>query len=189
MAQRTVYLGIGANLDDPATTLAEAVGALARIPGWRMGAISPLYRTTPVGLLDQPDFYNAALEIHAELPDAAGDAALEVLARCKELERLSGRVATVRNGPRRLDLDIIAIDGEAILVPRPTEDGRALVVPHPAAHERLFVLAPLADIAPSLRAPGWRSSARELRDARRTAEGEAAAVRIGAWDESARRWV
>jgi 2-amino-4-hydroxy-6-hydroxymethyldihydropteridine diphosphokinase len=200
MPLRKLFLGIGANLDDPAATLADAVGALARIPGWHVDQISPLYRTTPVGLLDQPDFLNAALALSVELPNDPAAAALEVLVRCKELERLFGRVASVRNGPRRLDLDIIALDDLAVIQPRPpgidlnasgeeTAVVRPLVVPHPAAHERLFVLAPLADIAPGLHAPGWRGSAAQLRDARLTVEGEGAAIRIGAWDFAAARWV
>ena len=200
MPLRKLFLGIGANLDDPAATLADAVGSLARIPGWHVDQISPLYRTTPVGLLDQPDFMNAALALSVELPDDPAAAALEVLVRCKELERLFGRVASVRNGPRRLDLDIIALDDLAVIQPRPagvdldangeeTAVVRPLVVPHPAAHERLFVLAPLADIAPGLHAPGWCGSAAQLRDARLTVEGEGAAIRIGAWDVAAARWV
>jgi dihydroneopterin aldolase/2-amino-4-hydroxy-6-hydroxymethyldihydropteridine diphosphokinase/dihydropteroate synthase len=119
-----------------------------------------------------------------------------VLTRVKELERLFGRVPTVRFGPRRLDIDIIAMENIAVVHPRPhgTEpDGadadRPLVVPHPSAAERLFVLAPLADISPALKAPGWHGTARELRDVQRRAEGEAAALCVGAWDQASLRWV
>jgi 7,8-dihydro-6-hydroxymethylpterin-pyrophosphokinase len=105
-------------------------------------------------------------------------------------------VPTVRFGPRRLDIDIIAMENIAVVHPRPhgTEpDGadadRPLVVPHPAAAERLFVLAPLADISPALKAPGWQGTARELRDVQRCIEGEAAALCVGAWDQAALRWV
>jgi len=194
MTLREIHLGIGANLDDPAATLADAVEAIARIPGWNVVAISPLYRTRPVGYADQPDFYNAALAVRAQLSKDPAAAALEVLIRCKELETLFGRVATIRNGPRRLDIDIIAMGDAAVIQPRPrgTEGGtedRPLVVPHPSAQERLFVLAPLADIAPRLRAPGWRGTASEMRDARERDEGEGAVLRVGAWDERAKRWV
>jgi 7,8-dihydro-6-hydroxymethylpterin-pyrophosphokinase len=102
----------------------------------------------------------------------------------------------VRFGPRRLDIDIIAMEEIAVVHPRPhgTEpDGadtdRPLVVPHPSAAERLFVLAPLADISPTLKAPGWQGTARELRDVQRRIEGEAAAFCVGAWDQAALRWV
>ena len=99
-----------------------------------------------LGVVDQPDFLNAALALTVELPDDPAAAALEVLVRCKALERHFGRVASVRNGPRRLDLDIIALDDLAVIQPRPRgvdldESGdenamaRPLVVPHPAAHE------------------------------------------------------
>jgi 2-amino-4-hydroxy-6-hydroxymethyldihydropteridine diphosphokinase len=196
MRELVVHLGIGANLDDPVATLAEAVVALARIPGWNLEQVSPLYRTTPVGLIDQPEFFNAALRIRASLPDEPAAAAVEVLIRVKELERLFGRVPTVRFGPRRLDIDIIAMDDIAVVHPRPlgtepegADADRPLVVPHPSATERLFVLAPLADISPTLQAPGWQGTARELRDVQRRVEGDAAAVCVGAWDNAALRWV
>ena len=196
MRELVVHLGIGANLDDPVATLAEAVLALARIPGWNLEKVSPLYRTTPVGLVDQPEFFNAALRVRASLPDEPAAAAVEVLIRVKELERLFGRIPTVRFGPRRLDIDIIAMDDIAVVHPRPlgtepegADADRPLVVPHPSATERLFVLAPLADISPTLQAPGWQGTARELRDAQRRVEGDAAAVCVGAWDNAALRWV
>lgn len=196
MRSLVMHLGIGANLDDPVATLAEAVVAIGRIPGWNVEHVSPLYRTTPVGLLDQPEFFNGALQVRANLPDEPAAAAVEVLRRVKELEHLFGRVPTVRFGPRRLDIDIIAMEDLAVIHPRPrgteaegAETDRPLVVPHPAATERLFVLAPLADLAPNLRAPGWSGTARELRDLRRGVEGDAAAICVGAWDGAALRWV
>lgn len=196
MRERVLHLGIGANLDDPVATLAEAVVALAHIPGWNLEQVSPLYRTTPVGIIDQPGFFNAALRMRASLPDEPAAAAVEVLVRVKELERLFGRVPTVRFGPRRLDIDIIAMENIAVVHPRPhgtepegNDADRPLVVPHPSATERLFVLAPLADISPTLKAPGWGGTARELRDVQRRVEGEAAALCVGAWDSTALRWV
>lgn len=196
MRQLVVHLGIGANLDDPVATLAEAVVALAHIPGWEMEQVSPLYRTTPVGLVDQPEFFNAVLQVRVTLPDEPAAAAVEVLTRVKELEQLFGRVPTVRFGPRRLDIDIIAMGNIAVVHPRPhgtepegADVNQPLVVPHPAAASRLFVLAPLADISPTLKAPGWQGNARELRDVQRRVEGEAAALCVGAWDEVALRWV
>jgi 2-amino-4-hydroxy-6-hydroxymethyldihydropteridine diphosphokinase len=196
MRDLVVHLGIGANLDDPVATLAEAVVALAHIPGWSLEQISPLYRTTPVGLVDQPEFFNAAIRLRAALPDEPAAAAVEVLVRVKELERLFGRVPTVRFGPRHLDIDIIAMENLAVVHPRPlgtepdgADSDRPLVVPHPAATERLFVLAPLADISPTLKAPGWSGTARELRDVQRGREGNAAALCVGAWDQAALRWV
>lgn len=196
MRELVLHLGIGANLDDPVSTLAEAVVAIAHIPGWNVEHVSPLYRTTPVGLVDQPEFFNAALQVRASLPEEPAAAAVEVLVRVKELERLFGRVPTVRFGPRRLDIDIIAMGEVAVVHPRPlgteaegADADRPLVVPHPAATERLFVLAPLADISPTLKAPGWAGTARELRDVQRRVEGEAAALCVGAWDQAALRWV
>ena len=91
MRELVFHLGIGANLDDPVATLAEAVVALARIPGWSVEQVSPLYRTTPVGLVDQPEFFNAALRMRATLPEepaAAPVAAMAAIAMVGKKPRL-----------------------------------------------------------------------------------------------------
>jgi 2-amino-4-hydroxy-6-hydroxymethyldihydropteridine diphosphokinase len=128
-------VGFGANLGDPADTIARAIEACGRL-GW-VRAVSPLYRSAPIGLVDQPDFLNAVAALDTDLDAAA------VLAGLHQIEAEFGRVRDVRWGPRTLDLDLIAY-GEM------ESSDPALELPHPRAHEREFVLRPLADIAPGL---------------------------------------
>jgi 2-amino-4-hydroxy-6-hydroxymethyldihydropteridine diphosphokinase len=134
------YVGFGGNLGDPAKTLRAAAADLGRRAG-RLAAASPVYRSDPVGLTDQPPFLNAVAAIDTELdPDALLDVLLAV-------EADHGRVRDVRWGPRTLDLDLLWF--EDVL-----RDDAHLTLPHPRAHEREFVLRPLCDIAPDLELAG-----------------------------------
>jgi 2-amino-4-hydroxy-6-hydroxymethyldihydropteridine diphosphokinase len=130
------YVGFGGNLGDPAKTLRAAAADLGRRAG-HLAAASPVYRSDPVGLTDQPPFLNAVAAIDTELdPDALLDVLLAV-------EAEHGRVRDVRWGPRTLDLDLVSFDDVM-------RDDPRLTLPHPRAHEREFVLRPLCDIAPDL---------------------------------------
>lgn len=171
------YIGLGANVGDPRTTLQRAVRALAALPGARLRGVSRLYRTTPVGLTDQPDFLNAALALDVPAGPDPQTGALALLEALKQLETALGRQARERWGPRELDLDLLVFGRHSIAVEGP--GGRWLQVPHPRAHERLFVLAPLADLAPGLRPPGWGESVASARRRREAVEGPAAAVAVG----------
>jgi 2-amino-4-hydroxy-6-hydroxymethyldihydropteridine diphosphokinase len=131
------WLGLGANLGDPIATLNEAKARLARIG--RVTAESSLYRTPPWGVVDQPPFVNAALALETALDPEA------LLAALKALERALGRVASVRWGPRALDVDILDYEGVR-------RDDPALTIPHPRMLERAFVLVPLAEIEPAFAA-------------------------------------
>lgn len=112
--------------------------------------LSPLYRTEPVGGPPQPDFLNAVAAGVTRL------APLALLAFLHDLERASGRVRTAeRGGPRPLDLDLLLYGDREIALP-------GLLVPHPRLRERRFVLAPLADLRPSLVVPGTRLSVTRL---------------------------
>jgi 2-amino-4-hydroxy-6-hydroxymethyldihydropteridine diphosphokinase len=127
-------LGLGANLGDPVATLNEAKARLAALG--RVTAVSSLYRTPPWGVAEQPPFVNAALALDTALdPDALLDA-------LKALERELGRVASVRWGPRAIDVDILAVDGVQ-------RDDPHLTIPHARLYERAFALVPLAEIDPS----------------------------------------
>jgi len=140
----TAAIGLGANLPSavgaPATTVLAAMERLAQYG--RVTARSGLYRTEPVGYEDQPVFVNAAVLVETEL------APLALLEGLLEMERSFGRdrAASVPKGPRTLDLDLLLYDDLVL-------DDAALTVPHPAMHERRFVLAPLAEIAPEWRHP------------------------------------
>lgn len=169
------YVGLGANVGDPVANLRNAVRALSALPGVSVPGVSRLYSTNPVGVLDQPDFVNAvvAMEVPAGPDPETGSLAL--LAALKSLEQSIGRIARQRWGPREVDLDLLVFGRHSINVERP--DGRWLVVPHPQARERLFVLAPLCDIAPGLRPPGWHETVETARRRQETIEGKDA-VRV-----------
>ncbi len=131
------YVALGANLGEPVATLRAAAVALGRRPGIELVAGSPVYRTRPIGPPGQPDYANAVGRVETTL---AADALLDVLLA---VEAEFGRVRDVRWGPRTLDLDLIWYGGEE-------RSGDHLTLPHPRAHEREFVLRPLADLDPGL---------------------------------------
>ncbi len=194
------YIGLGANVGDATATLAAAVGALAALPGARLRGVSRLYATAPVGVTDQPEFRNAAVALDVPAGPDATTGALTLLAGLKDLERAFGRLPRARWGPRELDLDLLVFGRARMAVDRPpgsrsldadtdpSKAARLLVVPHPAADTRLFVLAPMADLAPSLVPPGWGRSVETSRRRQLEVEGERAVRVVGAWDPSSRRW-
>ena len=192
------YVGLGANLGDARATLTAAVHALAALPGVSLAGVSSLYATAPVEVTDQPEFHNAvvALDVPAGPagPEATGPIAL--LLALKSIERAFGRKERFRYGPRELDLDLLLFGEERIAVERP-EEGRSLdpakatrllEVPHPEVGRRLFVLAPLADLAPNLVPPGWTESIGQARARRETIEGASTVRPIGRWDADSGAW-
>jgi 2-amino-4-hydroxy-6-hydroxymethyldihydropteridine diphosphokinase len=132
---------LGSNLQDPAANVRAGFEELAMLPDTRLARVSSLYRSAPVGYLDQPDFTNAVAQIETALPPRA------LLDQLLAIERRYGRVRDFANAPRTLDLDIL-LYGECI-VQQP-----ALTIPHPRMHERAFVLIPLAEIAQDAVIPG-----------------------------------
>jgi 2-amino-4-hydroxy-6-hydroxymethyldihydropteridine diphosphokinase len=137
-------IGLGANLPSAAVAPAETIAAaIERLQDYgQVTARSGLYRTAPVGYVDQPAFVNAAMLLQTELdPLALLDALLAI-------ERSFGRdrAAGPPKGPRTLDLDLLLYDD--LVLDEPT-----LTLPHAAMHERRFVLVPLAEIAPTWRHP------------------------------------
>jgi 2-amino-4-hydroxy-6-hydroxymethyldihydropteridine diphosphokinase len=194
------YVGLGANVGDPQRTLEAAVAALAALPGSVLAGVSRLYRTRPVGPVAQADFLNAVagLDVPAG-PDPAGGA-MALLIALKRLERAFGRRERERWGPREVDLDLLLFGGHRVRVERgaaarsddPARAGAQwLEVPHPSARQRLFVLAPLADLAPGLRPPGWGTSvaAAAARAEAEASEGPDAVAAIADWDPDAGAWV
>lgn len=189
------YVGLGANLGDAPAALAAGIHALAALPGARLRGVSRLYATRPVGSVDQPDFSNAvvALDVPAGPDPAAG--AVSLLVALKKLERAFGRRDRERWGPRELDLDLLVFGRARLSLDRPPEGlsldlgkaDRLLVVPHPEAAERLFVLAPLSDLAAGLVPPGWSEAVATARRRRERIEGPDAIRAIARWDGGA--WV
>jgi 2-amino-4-hydroxy-6-hydroxymethyldihydropteridine diphosphokinase len=183
------YVGLGANLGDTAGTLAAAVHALGTLPGASLAGVSRLYATAPVGVTDQPEFRNAAVRLDVPTGPDPATGAVALLVALKQLERAFGRRDRGRWGPRELDLDLLLFGRHRIAVERPAEarsddpsKPTDLVVPHRLAGERLFVLAPLADLAPRLVPPGWTETVATARARREHAEGAAAVRPIARWD-------
>jgi 2-amino-4-hydroxy-6-hydroxymethyldihydropteridine diphosphokinase len=196
MRRVRAYIGLGANLGDAGDTLARGVRALATLPGTRLHAVSRLYLTAPVGVEDQPPFRNAVVAIDVPAgPDPATGAVALVIA-LKQLERAFGRQERERWGPRELDLDLLVFGRARLSLERPPaglslDPGKAdrlLVVPHPEAANRLFVLAPLADVAAGLVPPGWTETVATAAARRLIDEGPDAARPIAAWDADRGRW-
>ena len=191
------YIGLGANLGDARATLTAAVHALAAMPGASLAGVSRLYVTAPVELIDQPDFHNAVVGLDVPPGPGANTGPIALLLALKSIERAFGRQARARYGPRELDLDLLLFGDERLTVERP-EAGRSpdpakawrlLEVPHPQVHSRLFVLAPLADLAPDLVPPGWTESVARARDRQKSIEGASAVRAIAHWDATLGSWV
>ena len=143
------YLGLGSNLGDRLANIQEAVDRLAKVHGVSLQKVSPVYETLPAGGPEQPDYLNAATEIVTSLD------AVCLLDACLAIEDVMGRVRGERWGPRNIDIDILLYGGERIVTDR-------ITVPHPRMHERVFVLQPLADIAPDAVHPPTGLSVGEL---------------------------
>ena len=130
------YVGLGANLGDRETTIRRAAALIDA------ARLSQLRETEPWGYEDQPRFLNAVAELETPLEARA------LLEALLEVERRLGRERTgPRFGPRTIDLDLL-LYGDAVI------DEPGLTVPHPRLRERLFVLEPLAELAPALKIPG-----------------------------------
>ncbi|MBO0735725.1 MAG: 2-amino-4-hydroxy-6-hydroxymethyldihydropteridine diphosphokinase [Alphaproteobacteria bacterium] len=139
-----IVVGIGGNLESvrygsPRDTLSAALAALTA-DGIKIPRRSGWYRSEPVPRSDQPWFVNAVALLATEL-DA--DKLLDVF---QGMESRFGRIRGEPNAARVLDLDLLDYDGEV-------RNTKRLVLPHPRLHERLFVLVPLAEIAPAWRHP------------------------------------
>jgi 2-amino-4-hydroxy-6-hydroxymethyldihydropteridine diphosphokinase len=137
----TAYLGLGANLGNREANICKALRSLDNLPTIQVTNVSSFYETPAVGITDQPDFLNAAAAIETTLTsDHLLEASLAV-------EKNMGRVRTQRWGPRVIDIDILVYGDEQKITP-------TLTLPHPRLLERVFALAPLAEIAPELVLPG-----------------------------------
>ena len=144
----SAWVGLGANLGQPASTLAAALTELAALPDTGLLAVSSLYRSAPVDATG-PDFVNAVAHLQTGLT------AWQLLAALQAIEQAHGRQRPYRNAPRTLDLDLLLYGDASINEP-------ALQVPHPRMHERAFVLAPLAEVRPDRVLPGTERSVVEI---------------------------
>jgi len=132
------HVGLGSNLGGREATIREAVRRLGQADGVEVVALSSLHETCPVGgPPGQPMFLNAAAELRTALSPGV------LLDQLQAVEDALGRVRREHWGPRTIDLDLLLYDDLVLRTPR-------LEVPHPRMHERRFVLAPLAEIAPGV---------------------------------------
>lgn len=139
--QTLVYLGLGANLNNPKSQIINATNALAKHPQIKLINHSSLYASKPMGPQDQPDYVNSVVALHTDLTPLA------LLDVTQKIELDFGRVRKAnRWGPRSLDIDILLYDNCVIDNPR-------LTVPHYGMKSREFVLYPLQEIAPALVLP------------------------------------
>ncbi len=150
-----VYLSLGSNLGNRQANLDMALHLLSE--RMRMGKVSSIYDTEPLGNVNQPRFLNLACEVFTRLSPEG------LLALSKGIERKMGRYS--RSGePRVIDIDII-LYGDTVL------DTPDLVIPHPRMAERSFVLMPLAEIAPDLVHPVLKKTIKELNKAIKEKQG------------------
>ena len=130
--KHVAFVGLGSNLDNPVAQVSHALDALDNLPQTSVLRRSSLYRSAPVGYLEQPDFVNAVAQLETELtPRALLDALLAL-----ELE--SGRTREFCNAPRTLDLDVLLYDDLQ-------HHEHGLTIPHSQMHLRAFVLQPLLE--------------------------------------------
>lgn len=148
MKDEAIYVALGGNLGDPIALLGSAVRAMHAWPNTQVIATSRLWRTAPVNA-EGPDFVNAAVQLRSDFePEPLLHALLA-------LEATLGRQRTQaadskRHAARPIDLDLLMFGTRRMQSPH-------LTLPHPRLHQRAFVLAPLADIAPDLALPHGRS--------------------------------
>ncbi len=143
------YLGLGSNLGDRNINLGKAVAFLKTIGD--VEQVSSAYETEPVGMAPGTEnFYNQVISMKSQLAPEL------LLSRIKEFEMSMGRdLAHSHNWPRTIDIDIL-LAGDTVL-----NQGN-LVIPHPEMHKRVFVLLPLAEIAPELMHPILKKSIKEI---------------------------
>ena len=129
-------LGLGTNLGDRAENLCAALGALGRLPGTRMEAVSSVWQTAPFDVPDkQQDYWNICVSLETTLSPHA------LLGACLGVEAALGRVRRTYHSARVIDLDLLLYDGAAV-------QEKELTVPHPGMLERAFVLFPLSELFP-----------------------------------------
>lgn len=135
-------IGLGTNIGNKIENLKACIDAINLAPKTSVISVSEIYQTEPVGYANQDDFFNCAVLAESELSPN------EMLGLCLGIECGFGRVRTIKNGPRILDVDLLY--GENLVINSPN-----LTLPHPRIEERKFVIIPLLDLFPSGEAFGF----------------------------------
>jgi 2-amino-4-hydroxy-6-hydroxymethyldihydropteridine diphosphokinase len=172
-AEVAVFIGFGSNVGDREANLCEAIARIEKL-GLKVVRESSIYETEPVGHADQPWFLNQVIETMILAgpvpgdPDAIATVGAEaLLSELLKIEHEMGRVRTIANGPRVIDIDLLLF-GDKIIGPSneakewPLIDPTDVFVPHPRMHLRRFVLEPLCEIAPELVHPVLKKTSREM---------------------------
>jgi len=136
-----IYIALGSNLEEPNQQIYKAIKLIDTIEGLSVTRESSLYKTKPIGKIDQPDFINATIKIEGHITSEKLHTALQ------DIETQAGRIRLGLNEPRTLDLDILLIDDLVMKT-------KKLTVPHPRMHLRQFVIVPLFEINQKLIIPG-----------------------------------
>ena len=154
MPQGGIYIGLGSNLDEPVEQVRSAVRELGQLSGVRLCASSGLYRSPPMGGLDQPDYVNAVVQVETDLGPE------QLFHELQEIEHQHGRMREHEHwASRTLDLDLLLWGQECL-------DNEILTLPHPGLHERAFVLAPLRELNADLEVPGRGAVSKLLQECR-----------------------
>ncbi|MGH8011470.1 MAG: 2-amino-4-hydroxy-6-hydroxymethyldihydropteridine diphosphokinase [Candidatus Binataceae bacterium] len=148
------FIGIGTNLGDRAANYRAAIAKIGELPTTRIVRQSSIYETEPVGDI-KGAFLNGVVEVETELMAEALMRRLLAIERTMGRKRIGKAPSRSRYRPRVIDLDLLFFNKEII-------ESRALTVPHPRLHERRFVLAPMAELAPALIHPVLNESISDL---------------------------
>lgn len=144
MPRRLIYLSLGSNVGDREANLSKALEGLAKVLGNPV-KLSSIYETEPWGYKYQPSFLNMCAVYFSSIEPQ------QLLEAIGTIEQELERVRTVKWGPRTIDLDILVMDGVEM------KDDK-LTIPHPRMWSRAFVVVPLAEVAPELKAPDRMSA-------------------------------
>ena len=166
MKEEIAYLGLGANVGDREANLQNALRLLSESPGLRLLRCSQVYETEPWGVTGQPEFLNCCAEFAVSVEPEA------LLAVCKEVESVLGRLPGPRWGPRLIDVDILLHGERRVALPD-------LEIPHPRLHLRAFALVPLAELNAAARHAGMGRTIAELASGVEGLDGVRPAGEIG----------
>lgn len=144
----SAYLLIGGNLGNRIENLTKAISAIEKGIG-KIIKVSTIYQTASWGITDQPDFLNQVLLVTTKF------SAAETMQIILSVENKMGRIRTLKNASRIIDIDILFFNDEII-------NSRLLTIPHPEIQNRKFVLIPLNEIAPQLLHPVFKQSIQNL---------------------------
>ncbi len=142
------YLLLGSNIGNSKARLSKATLQIKKHIG-NVTRQSSVYATAAWGNTKQPDFLNQVIIVETKLP------ALQTMQAILSIEKKMGRIRTIKNAPRNIDIDILFFNKEII-------NSKDLSVPHPQIQNRRFVLIPLNQLSPNLRHPVLKKSVHQL---------------------------